>query len=117
MERFPISESYEADCRVSGETRIGEVYHALRSAGGGAMLTPVARFFAYRPGYIENAHPHWRVDCFVRRHRLARDAERISRDLVAALVSMGYCHEPIWVSWHRSKEIKGAAYGEVFDFD
>jgi hypothetical protein len=117
MDRFPISESYEADCKSSGETRIGEVYHALKSPGGGVTLTPVARYFAHRLGYIENVNPHWRVDCFVRKHRLSRNVERISRDLVTALVNMGYCQEPIWLSWHKSKEIKGTAYGEVFDLD
>jgi len=117
MNRFPISESYEADCRISGETRIGEVYHISRNTSGGAALTPVARYFAHRPEYIENVNSHWRVDCFVQKHRFARNAERISRDLVTALVSMGHCEEPLWLSWHRAKEIKGAAYGDVFDLD
>lgn len=117
MNRFAISESYEADCRSSGETRIGEVYHTSTSSGGGATLTPVARYFAHKPGYIENVNPHWRIDCFVRKHRFARNAERISRDLTTALVSRGHCEEPIWLSWYRAEEIKGAAFGEVFETD
>lgn len=117
MERFSISESYEAECASSGETRIGQIYHASKPSGRGVTLTPVARFFAYRPVYIENVNPHWRVDCFVRKHRLARDAERISRDLVAALIGKGYCEEPIWLSWHRSKELEGRAYGDLYDLD
>jgi len=117
MDRFPISKSYEADCGISGETRIGEIYHCVRRSGGGATLTPVARYFAYKPGYIENVHPHWRVDCFVQKHRFLGNEEQIGRDLVSALVRLGHCEEPIWLSWHRSKEIKGAAYGELYDHD
>ena len=116
MRRFPLSPSLEADCVEHEGSRIGQLYRAKTNKSGGRLLTPIGRYFAWRPGYIENARPHWRVDCYVR-HRLALRPEQLGRQLVAALVKEGLCAEPLWLSWHRGRELGGAPFGEIYDFD
>ncbi len=81
------------------------------------MLTPVARYFVWQPEFVEGFHKYWRVDCFVRQHRLSPEPTHLGEALVAALVREGLCAEPIWMSAHRSEELKGKAYGEVFSDD
>jgi len=88
-----------------------------RNAEGGALLTPVARFFAWRPEYVEGFHEHWQVDCYVRVHELAPEPIILGRSLVGALLREGLCQEPIWLSVHRAEELHGEAFGEVFDLD
>ena len=117
MRKLEISEQLEADCVERDGSRIGEVYHVQRNYAGGAVLTPIARYFAWRPEFIENFHPHWRIDCFVRKHRLAPKPERLGRALTEALLESGLVQEPIWVSWHMSREVKGIAIGQVYDLD
>ena len=52
---------------------------------GGATLTPVAHYFAWRPEFIEGFHAYWRVDCFVRKHPLSPKPMYLGKALVAAL--------------------------------
>jgi hypothetical protein len=117
MKRFPVTDDFEADC-VTGQTALaGEIYHLARNSSGGATLTPVARYFAWHPEFVEGFHKHWRVDCFVRRHQLSPGPFALGEALVPALIREGICSEPIWLSVHRSEELKGKAFGEVFEFD
>jgi hypothetical protein len=117
VKRFPVNNDLEANC-VTGETALaGEVHHVARNSSGGAILTPVARYFAWHPLFIENFHEHCRVDCFVRRHDLAPEPIALAEALVLALIHKGICSEPIWLSVHLSEEVRGKAFGEVFDLD
>jgi hypothetical protein len=117
MRRFSLTRDFEADCISGDSAHAGEAYHVVRNAEGGALLTPVVRYFAWRPKYSEGVHEHWRVDCFVRVHELAPEPIIIGRAIVDALVREGLCDEPIWLSVHRAEELKGEAFGEVFDYD
>jgi len=117
MMRFSIAPTLDAACLISSEFVSGEVYHVQRNSAGGANFTPIARFFAWRPVHVENFHPHWRVDCFVRVHELSPHPMLVGKALAEGLLKESICTEPLWVSWHRSEEIGGANFGEVFDFD
>ena len=117
VRRFAISDKFEANFVEDESSRSGEVYFVERNNGGGANLTPIARFFAWRPEYIEGSHPHWRIDCFVRKHTLAPNAKWLGKALTEAIIQNGICDPPIWTSWHSSEELQGEAYGEVFDLD
>lgn len=117
MRRFDLAGDYEADCHVAERFRVGAIYHCKRNRDGGAVLTPVARFFCWRPHFTEGFHEHWRVDCYVRDHKLAPSPDRAGRDLVVALLREEICTEPIWVSSHTASEVKGEAFGDVFDLD
>lgn len=117
MMRFHIASEFDVACVISSEFVAGDVYHVERNLAGGATFTPVARFFAWRPVHVENYHPHWRVDCFVRNHQLSTDPKVLGDALAQGLLREAICSEPLWVSWHRSDEINGKAFGEVFDFD
>jgi hypothetical protein len=39
----------------------------------------------------------------------------IGPPVAEALLREGLCTEPLWVSWHRGEELRGKAFGEVFD--
>jgi hypothetical protein len=117
MHRFDVSEKICADCVVTERSRAGELYHVARNSAGGATLTPIARYFVWRPEFVEGFNGHWHVDCFVRQHALSPDPTELGECLVAALVREGLCAEPIWMSVHRSDELTGKAYGEVFSAD
>lgn len=117
MMRFSIAPTLDAVCLISSEFVSGDVYHVQRNSAGGANFTPIARFFAWRPVHVENYHPHWRVDCFVRGHELSSEPKIIAKALAKGLLQEAICTEPLWVSWHQSKEIGGTNFGEVFDFD
>lgn len=117
MQRLEINERLEADCVAHDGSRVGEVYYVQRNRAGGATLTPIARYFAWRPEFAENFHPHWRIDCYVRKHRLAPNPESVGRALTQTLLRQGLIDEPVWTSWHTSRELKGEASGEVFDLD
>ena len=117
MMRFSIAPDLDAACVITSESVAGDVYHVERNELGGATFTPVARFFAWRPVHVEHYHPHWRVDCFVRNHQLSPDPKVLGDTLAKGLLRESVCSEPLWVSWHRSEEINGKAFGEVFDFD
>ena len=88
-----------------------------RKCPQGHVVTPIARFFAWRPVHPEGYHPHWRVDCFVRVHELSPEPKMLGKALAKGLLQEAICTEPLWVSWHRSEEIGGTNFGEVFDFD
>ena len=115
MMRFTVTPEFDAACVIAPDAVCGQVYHVVRNSAGGATYTPVARFFAWRPGYVEGFHTHWRVDCFVRVHALSPDPKRIGPALAEALLRESLCTEPLWVSWHRSEELHGKAFGEVFE--
>jgi hypothetical protein len=113
--RFSVTPDLDAACVMTAAAVSGEVYHVVRNSAGGANYTPVARFFAWRPGYVEGLHAHWRVDCFVRVHPLSPDPKRLGPALAESLLREALCTEPLWVSWHRSEELQGKAYGEVLE--
>jgi hypothetical protein len=117
MHRFNLDTNFSADCVVTDNARAGELYHVARNAAGGATLTPIARYFVWQPEFVEGCNRYWRVDCFVRQHALSPDPLELGESLVAALVREGLCAEPIWLSAHRSDELKGRAYGKVFSDD
>jgi len=117
MVRFTVAPDVDAACVITGESVGGEVYHVDRSPAGGETLTPVARFFTWRPVHAENFHPHCRVDCFVRSHPLSPAPKVLGSALASALLREGVCSEPLWVSWHRSEELGGEAFGDVFVLD
>jgi hypothetical protein len=113
--RFTIAPTLDAACQITPEFISGEVYQVDRNSAGGAIFTPVARFFAWRPDHPEGYHPHWRVDCFVRLHESSPEPKGIGKALAKGLLKENICTEPLWASWHRSEEIGGTDFGEVFD--
>ena len=115
--RFTVAPDFDAVCVITSESVAGDVYHVDRNSSGGENLTPVARFFTWRPVHVENFHPHCRVDCFVRSHPLSPDPKALGNALAGALLREGVCSEPLWISWHRSEEIGGKAFGDVFEVD
>jgi hypothetical protein len=115
MMRFAVTPEFDAGCVFTPDAVSGEVYHVVRNPAGGADYTPVARFFAWRPGYVEGVHAHWRVDCFVRVHLRSPEPKQLGPALAEALMRESLCTEPLWVSWHRSEELHGKAFGEVFE--
>jgi hypothetical protein len=117
MMRFSIAPTCDAACLIDSEFVSGEVYHVEWNSAGGANFTPIARFFARRRVHPEGFHAHWRVDCFVRVHELSPEPKVIGKELAKGLLQKGICTAPLWVSWHRSDEIGGTNFGEVFDFD
>ena len=117
MKGFPVTDTFDADCVVSDGARAGHIYHVVRNSSGGARLTPIARYFVWRPEFVEGYHKYWRVDCFVQQHKLSPEPMSLGESLVAALVREQLCAEPIWMSAHTSSEIKGKVYGEVFSDD
>jgi hypothetical protein len=117
MERFDLNDIFQAECLILEEVRIAEVYYLARNSAGRGHTTPVARFFVWRPVFIEGFNPYWRVDCFVRQHQLSPQPMLLGDVLVIALVRERLCAEPIWTSAHRSDELEGRAYGDVFSDD
>lgn len=117
MKRFDIDENYWADCVVESRIVAGEIYHIARNSSGGSNSTPIARYFAWHPAYSEGFNEHWRIDCFVKRHKLSPKQMSLGKALVAALLKEKLCAEPLWLSVHSSEELEGEAYGEVFEKD
>jgi hypothetical protein len=116
--RFSLSDEYDADCDESERGRAGQIYHVRgTSTGRGKTLTPIARYFCWRPSFVEGFNGHWRVDCFVKEHALAPKPLAIGQSLVQALMREQICLEPIWLSVHQSEEISGGAFGQVFEED
>jgi hypothetical protein len=115
--RFNVAPDFDAACVTTSESVAGEIYHLDRRPQGGEILTPVARFFTWRPVDVENCHPHTRVDCFVRSHPLSPEPKTLGQALASALLREGVCSEPLWISWHRSEELGGKAFGDVFELD
>jgi hypothetical protein len=117
MQRFDLDSRFKADCVLSDKSRCGEIYYVAVNSSGGATLTPIAYYFSWRPEFVEGYHGYWRIDCFVRKHKLAPNPMHLGRLLVAALTREGLCAEPIWMSAHESNELGGEAFGEVFSDD
>jgi hypothetical protein len=115
VRRFDLSDTWRADCSVSETLRVGEIYHVVQNSAGGTILTPIARFFVWRPTYMEGFNLHWRVDCFVRQHPLSPEPIPLGESLVDALVRECLCDGPIWMSAHTGRELEGKAYGDVFE--
>jgi len=118
MSDLPLDPKFFARSDAEGRFQNGEIFHIKRNSQGGTVSTPIARYFTTRPEIgAEGYHPHWRIDCTVRDHGLAPAEDWLARRLVDALLERGAVTEPVWVSWHRAKELGGEARGEVFDFD
>ena len=118
IEHFDLGDSYKVECQIREGHQAGEIYHLQRNRiGRGATLTPIARFFVWRPDYTEGVNPHWRVDCYAKRHRLSGDPEKLAKALSAALLERGICEAPMWVGWHRSEDLGGQAVGDLFELD
>jgi hypothetical protein len=81
--------------------------------------TPIARYFGTpgAAGQAEGFNNHVRVDCVVRKHKLAPECFPLGKSLVAALIREKIIAEPIWLSVHSGEELAGEAFGEVFDFE
>lgn len=118
MKTIAVTKDFEASLPLLDQTLAGEVFHVTRpSAGGGATLTPIARYYGYRLEFIENFNKHWRIDCYLRDHPLAPDHRFLGERLAEALVREGLITEPVWMSAFRSSGECGRAYGEVFSDD
>lgn len=78
-------------------------------------MTPVARYFVWRPNYVEGFNPHWRIDCFFRKHERSGNPEELARLLAARLQEIGACDLPVWISWHRSDELGGDSLGNLWE--
>ena len=116
--RFAITDDFSADCVKSDQSRAGEIYHVSRNNAGGAMLTPIDRYFVWRPIFIEGFHDHWRVDCIIRVHpRAPKKPMPFGKSLIEAHEREGLCDRPIWLSLYSGQEIDGQPFGEVFDYD
>jgi hypothetical protein len=118
MPSLSIDTNFYVTSDAEGGFRHGEIFHIERGGQGGSLATPIGRFFTTESNIgVEGYHPHSRIDCFVRDHELAPTEDWLARRLVDALLKSGVVSEPLWVSWHRAKEVGGEARGEVFDFD
>ena len=118
MYEFDLNKTFCADAEEKTEVRVGQIYHVLRNkVGTGSVSTPVARYFVWHPNYIEGVNPHWRIDCFVRDHKLSGDPQEMAQLLTAKLQELGLCDLPIWVSWHKSSELGGEKLGNLWEED
>lgn len=118
MKTLPVDTNLFITSDAEGGFRHGEIFHVERNADGGTLNTPIGRYFTTKPNIeVEGYHPHSRIDCFVREHELAPAEEWLTRRLSDVLLKNAIVEEPLWISWHRAKEIGGEARGEVFDFD
>ncbi|KAA3448548.1 hypothetical protein C7I87_21380 [Mesorhizobium sp. SARCC-RB16n] len=118
MDRLNLSTDYYATSDADGRFQHGVIFHITRNKAGGSISTPVGRFYTWRPEiHPEGYFDHSRVDCYVDDHRLAPEPSWLARTLLGALVELGSVSEPIWLGWHRSKELDGEERGKVFDLD
>lgn len=118
MPTLPIDMNFYVTSDAEGGFEHGEIFHIERTGQGGSIATPIGRYFTTKPNIgAEGYHPHSRIDCVVRDHKLAPAEDWLARRLVDALLKDALVAEPLWVSWHRAKELGGEARGEVFDFD
>jgi hypothetical protein len=118
MQEFDLNKTFRANVKETTEVRIGDIYQVRRNIfGTGSMSTPVARYFAWRPEYTEGVNPHWRIDCFVRDHKLSGEPREMAQLLTAKLQELGLCDLPIWVSWHKSSELDGEKLGDLWEAD
>lgn len=118
MKRFILSSDFEASITAEQNAFHGEVFHVSRSKiASGVTLTPIARYYGYRPEFIESFNPHWRVDCYTRDHEFAPAHRKLGELLIEALKREGFIVAPIWMSAFMSAEESGFADGAVFDLD
>jgi hypothetical protein len=116
MHQLNIDPSFYITASADGTFHSGRVFHISRNSSGGSTSTPVGYYFVWRPDIgAEGYHLHWRVDCFVRDHQLAPSPRWLGTVLADALLSTASVSEPLWISWHSSKELAGEARGQVFD--
>lgn len=114
--KFDLDGNYWAQGQQTAETRIGEIYHVRRNhIGSGSVSTPIAKYFVWRPPYIEGVNSHWRIDCFVRKHKFSGNPKRLAKLLTSNLQDLGLCDCPIWVSWYKSEELGGEKVGHLFE--
>jgi hypothetical protein len=118
MRNLPLSVSYYIVSDAEGVYRSGSIFHIARNSRGGSTSTPVGMYFSWRPDVAAfDQRPHWRIDCFVRDHKLAPAADWLGRALADALIGSSAVSEPLWVSWHSSNELGGEPRGRLFEDD
>ncbi|MGL4635025.1 MAG: hypothetical protein ACRCWF_03510 [Beijerinckiaceae bacterium] len=118
MRTLALDPTFYIEADEVGVFHSGLIYHILRNSQGGSVSTPIGRYFTSRPALqAEGILPHWRIDCFVIEHKLAPQADWLGKALANALIKSASVTEPLWVSWHSSKELGGEPMGDVFDFD
>jgi hypothetical protein len=104
--------------QAEAAARAGQIFHIRRyPSSKGMTLTGIARYFVWKPSFIEGYNRYWRVDCFVKVHPLAPEPMMLGEALVAALVRENLCAEPIWLSAHVLDREMGRAFGKVFEDD
>ncbi len=96
---------------------ISEAFHVERNDSGGSLWTPVAICFLWRKQPHDGFHRHWRIDCYVKETPRSPEPEYLAKLVLKALLARGVVSEPIWISWHRSRELSGTRVGDVFDLD
>lgn len=112
-----LNDTLEANCVSSAEFFSGEIFHVRRpGVHFGTEYTPIARYFATRPEFVENFHEHWSLHCFFRIHELSPQPMEAGDLLVKALIKDGVCSEPIFLTVYSSEQLGGRPYGEVYDF-
>ena len=118
MPTLPIDSNFYVRSDAEGGFRNGEIFHSERTVQGGSIATPVGCYFTTKPDIPEEGfNPHSRIDCFLWDHELTPAEDWLTRRLVDALLLSAVVAEPLWVSWHRAKELGGEARGEVYNFD
>lgn len=123
MTTLTLSATAKASLETEGQLLYGQVVHVAQNAQGGQAWTPIAKYYVrhWRAGPLdgisENILPHTRIDCYVREHELSPNPEMLAKQLLNALIEAKKVSEPIWLSWHRSRELGGEALGEIFDLD
>jgi len=112
-----LNDALEAKSFSAGSFFSGEIFHVQRpGVHFGTEYTPVARYFATRPEFVEGFHEHWSLHCFFRIHELSPQPMEAGDLLVKALIKEGICSEPIFLSVYSSQSLGGTPYGDVFDF-
>jgi hypothetical protein len=111
-----LNDTLEANCNSSADFFEGEIFHVqCPGAHFGTEYTPIARYFATRPVFAEGFHDHWSLHCFFRIHELSPEPMDAGDLLVKALIALGVCFEPIYLTVHSSQSLGGTPYGQVFD--
>jgi hypothetical protein len=125
MTTLTLSANAKASLETEGQLLYGQIVHVAQNTHGfGQVWTPIAKYYVRQwhagpllDGISENILPHTRIDCYVREHELSPNPEALAKQLLNALIEAKKVSEPIWLSWHRSRELGGTALGEIFDLD
>ncbi|RUU12786.1 hypothetical protein EOD10_16690 [Mesorhizobium sp. M7A.T.Ca.TU.009.01.3.2] len=118
MTKLTLSSDYYIVSDADGLFQHGEIFHISRNKAGGSVSTRVGRFHTWRPQlHPEGYFPHSRLDCHVDDDPLAPEPSWLARTLLDALIQQGEISEPIWLGWHKTKELDGEERGQVFDLD